>query len=241
MSRGLLCGASLWLLGCGSEPTDPARVQAPQVEAEAQVEGRDAEEGGWIALDTSPTGRLLGLPHEAPPNADPDRVVTLRVEPATLAPGLDGASVLDARFVDGAVAVITPDHHLEVHRGAEVSVVDEAVHGPIGVRGAALVYTIGDPPFLEVARADVRTGERAQVSHDLAPTWNPALGPDGEIYVVSGATGGPRLLRLGDGEPEVIETERFPSSVRASRVEGGDLIFEDEAGDEVRLAIGGGR
>ena len=92
---------------------------------------------------------------------------------------------------------------------------DVSVHGPIAVRDTTVAYTVGEAPFLEVARADVETGLREQLTHGLAPTWNPALGPDGEVYVVSGATGGPRLLRLGEGEPTVIPTERFPASVRA--------------------------
>lgn len=227
MNRACI-GALLWLVGCGGdvEPTSE-----PLVRREAPP--------GVVVLDVGPAGRLLGVPHEAPPDADPDRVVTLRVEPPSLAPELDGEAALEARFAGGGIVVIGTDHALRHHRDGEVVTLDEAVHGSVGVRGASLVYTVGDPPFVEVARADVETGLREQVTHDLAPTWNPALGPDGEIYFVSGATGGPRLLRLAEGarEPETIPTERFPSSVRAPVVEDGALIFEDETGAEVRLPV----
>lgn len=232
MNRAYI-GALLWLVGCGGD-VEPASQPLAQEEAEEPA-------AGFVVLDVGPAGRLLGIPHEAPPNADPDRVVTLRVEPASLAPELDGLAVLDARFVGDGLVLIDTEHAL-LHRGAlgsagEMVTLDVSVHGPIAVRDTTVAYTVGEAPFLEVARADVETGLREQLTHDLAPTWNPALGPDGEVYVVSGATGGPRLLRLGEGEPTVIPTERFPASVRAPVVEDGQLIFEDESGERVRLAV----
>lgn len=190
---------------------------------------------GEILLDARPDGAaLFGRPLPAPPNADPDRRLSLRVEPAGLSPDLSGAVVLDARFVEAGLAVLTESHALMLHSGGPESAtitLDTEVEGPLSVEGDQIAYVRGAWPALEVARADASTGQARAVTHDLAPTWNPALTPDGAIIFVSGATGGPKLLRAEpSGGIVELPATRFPASATAPRVVDGALVFEDEAG-----------
>lgn len=209
--------------GC-ADPEQPAAT-APLAEAARP---------GELVLDTRADGAaLFGRLLPVPANADPDRRLALRVHPESLAPALDGATALDARFVDGGLVVVTEAHALAFHGGSDAAsaILDTRVEGPLSVRGADVAYVRGAWPELEVARANVQTGVASPVTDGLAPTWNPALAGDGSIVFVSGATGGPKLLRAdAAGRITELPATRFPASAVAPRVVDGRLEFEDEAG-----------
>lgn len=52
--------------------------------------------------------------------------------------------------------------------------------------GRRVVYTRGDPPELQVVRAEVATGEATPLAPSLVPAWCPALSPDGREVIVGG-------------------------------------------------------
>jgi hypothetical protein len=189
-----------------------------------------------VLLDLRADGAaLFGRVRTPLPNADPERVVLLRSElgGAPIAGGLEGAAVLDARFSDEGLVVLGLDHVLRVHppRGAPLEL-DAQAYGPLSVEGAFVAYVRGEMPDLEVARADARTGAVEPITQSMAPTWSPALSPDGrEVVFVSGVEGAPRLYRSGGGAPrELPRTERFPTAPSAPRWRGETLFFEDERG-----------
>ena len=217
----MVAGAS----ACGE--ADPAGEAAAAVVA--------APAPGEIVLDARADGAALyGRLLPVPPDADPDRRLALRVAPVAIAPSLNGTTVLDARFVEGGgIAVLTEAHALAVHAApdAAAAILDTEVEGPLSVAGTEIAYVRGEWPTLEVAWADARTGETRQLTHGLAPTWNPAIAGDGSVVFVSGATGGPELLRVDrSGAIGEIPATRFPASATAPRVIDGTLVFEDEAG-----------
>lgn len=185
-------------------------------------------------LDRGPKGaRILGRLEPYPPNADPERVLVIRVEGSPLAAELDGARVTDARFVGDAIVTITPDHLLRLHTKSGSTVLDTEAYGPISVAGSRIAYVRGEMPFFELASADVETGVATVLTHEMAPVWSPALTPDGDsIVFVSGVEGKPRLYRMTkDGAPEALpETARTPTSPVAPYFEDGLLVFEDEQG-----------
>lgn len=189
-----------------------------------------------LLLDERKGGaRIVGRLEPYPLNADPDRVLRIQVlgpvQPG-LAERLEGAQVLDARFVGDAVVTIGADHVLRVHTPEGEKALDREVAAPMSVSGTELAYVRGLPPFFELARADVASGQATQVTNGMAPAWSPAFTPDGAIVFVSGAEGSPRLYRVDrGGEPKALpEAERTPASPIAPRFEDGLLVFEDEQG-----------
>lgn len=182
-----------------------------------------------VTLDDDGRARVEGRLEAVLPNTDADRVIVLDA-PAWLA----GTRVLDARFVPGAVAVIGADHVLRVVAPGEAArVIDEDVYGPLTVAGERVAYVRGAPPDLELARADVRTGEAEALTESMAPVWSPALSSDGEeIVFVSGASGSPRLHRRGASGAitALAPSARVPSAPTAPRWAGTTLVFEDEQG-----------
>lgn len=184
-----------------------------------------------VILDARADGAILGGRLRAtPPRTDADRVVVLRASD----PRLDGAGVIDARFVEGGVAVIGADRVLRVvAEGGVVRELDREVYGPLSVAGHLVAYVRGGPPDLELMRADVRTGVVEALTQAMAPVWSPALSSDGsEVVFVSGIEGTPRLFRLdAAGALHALPpTERTPSAPSAPRWSGSTLVFEDEHG-----------
>jgi hypothetical protein len=223
---GILLGALL--AGCAGD-VQPAQGALGDVEETLGDAPRLVAGGEEELLDRRADGAaIFGRMEPAVEDADPERVLVLRAS----VPGLDGLRVLDARFVDGGVVVIGADHVLRLLAAGDVRTLDENVYGPLSVAGDRVAYTRGEMPVLELARADLSSGEVAALTTDMAPVWSPALSADGrEVIFVSGASGSPRLCRLGaNGVVVLPEVERFPSSPRAPRWEGDELRFEDEEG-----------
>lgn len=188
-----------------------------------------------VVLDVRADGAtLFGRVVPPIPNADPDRVLVLRSDRSgqPMAGALEGTQVLDARFAGGALVVLGTDHVLRAYTDTETVELDAQVHGPLTAAGDRVAYVRGEPPELEVARADVRTHSIDAISSGMAPAWCPALRADGrEIIFVSGVTGSPRLYRSDGGAPRALpEAARFPTGPSAPRWTGDRLFFEDEAG-----------
>lgn len=247
MNRGLwleaMCVCAALGLGTGCEPSEarePGRARGaldstgPDPSPARPVAPAQAPHSAERVLDQGAGGaRIVGRLEPFPPNADPERVLVIRAEGTPLAAQLDGARVVDARFVGDAVVTIGPDHVMRVHTQAGATELDTQAYEPMSVAGSRIAYVRGEPPFLELARADVATGTAVTLTSGMAPAWSPALTPDGEAIVfVSGAAGSPRLYRIeGAGQPEALpQTARTPASPIAPRFEDGLLVFEDEQG-----------
>ena len=204
----------LVLLGC-SEPPSPAREALTQPAAPSVA----ADE---VLLDQRGDARIVGRVEPAPPNGDPDRVLTLR------GAGLDGRRALDARFVGDRIVVLDSDHVLRVIDDAGEVELDRAVEAPLSVAGGAVAYVRGEMPFFEAARAVPATGEVTAVADSIRPAWSPALSPDGARMVfATSAPGRPRLYLPGRG---YVDAPRVPTSPGGPVWLGDTLALADEAG-----------
>lgn len=175
----------------------------------------------------------------APVDADPDRVVTLRVDGF---PELDGVEALDAAFVGEGVAVVGTDHRLRwyAHPGAAPVELDERVEPPLSSEGTRLAYARGEMPFFAIVRLDVKVGAPEAVTDETRSCWSPAIAADGSLaYVCTQADAtnqGRPTLFVRDGQAtgaqgeRALPTERFPTSPVAPRFDGARLAFGDEAG-----------
>lgn len=237
---GAMCACVSLGLGAGCQSGEVEEVEGARGALEQTVAPGPSVTGPSLdaerVLDRRADGaRIAGHLEPFPPNADPERVLVIRtsgLSPA-IAAQLDGARLVDARFVGDAVATIAPDHVLRLHTQEGVRELDREAYGPMSVAGTRIAYARGEMPFFELARADVATGEVIALTTNMAPAWSPALTPDGETVVfVSGAAGSPRLYRIeGSRAPEALpETERTPASPVAPRFEQGLLVFEDDQG-----------
>lgn len=165
----------------------------------------------------------------APIDADPDRVVTLRVDGF---PELDDIRALDATFVGEGVVVLGTDHRLRflAQPGAAPVELDERVDPPLASHGTRLAYARGEMPFFAIVRLDVRVGTPEAVTDETRSCWSPAIAADGSLAYACTHDGRPRLfVRDGQGE-RALPTERFPTSPLAPRFDGAHLAFTDEAG-----------
>jgi hypothetical protein len=227
-----VCALLGGLVGCTRD--EPARPAAQALVANAP----DA-----LTLDARADGaRLLGSLVPVVEGADADRVLVLRVEGAR-APSLDGARVLDARFVGEGLVTLGTDHVLRFHPSldAQSRELDRGAEAPLSVRGLEVAYVRGEMPFFEVALADTATGGVRALTEGFAPAWSPALDGDGSVVFVSSRDGSPRLYRAarGGGVQALAPSARFPTSPFAPVLEGGRLRFADEQGQaEVELASG---
>lgn len=167
-----------------------------------------------------------------PANADPDRVLAIRVDGY---PELDGAEALDARFVAGGVVVLGADHVLRFYTqpGAAPVALDDQVEPPLAVGGVHVAYARGEMPFFEIARVDVTTGGIEALTSGLAPCWSPALTPDGARAAFACSHEGETRLFLHEGQPQLMPRARFPTGPSAPRFDGERLAFTDEEGAAV--------
>ena len=210
---------------------------APRPERTELVQGPGDSEP---ALDRRADGaRIVGNAAPPPPHTDAEPITTVQVvrDGASIAteidPSLDGAPVLHARFVADGVVTIGADHVLRWHARGRARELDRGAYGPISVAGSRIAYVRGAAPFLELARADVESGTTVGLTQGMAPTWSPALTPDGgAIVFVSGVQGTPRFYRIdGDGAPRALApTQRTPGSPVAPRFDGELLVFDDAYG-----------
>lgn len=207
------------LLGC----TAPAPAREPVLLAEPLAPGE-------IVLDQRADGaRIVGTIEPVRPNTDAERVVAIRAIAAELEP----MRALDARFAADGIVTIGTDHVLCFHRRGAIAQLDTEVYGPISVAGSRVAYVTGAAPLLELARADVSTGQAITLTSGMSPAWSPALTPDGRsIVFVSGVSGTPRFYRVdGEGPPRALApTARTPGSPIGPRFEGDLLRFDDELG-----------
>lgn len=218
------------LVACGREPapeasTAPLTVPSTPTRAPGETLG-SLDEGRAIHVRVLP----------APVDADPDRVVTLRVDGF---PELDGVEALDAAFVGDGVAVVTTDHRLRWYAqpGAAPVELDERVEPPLSSEGTRLAYARGEMPFYAIVRLDVTVGTPEAITDEARSCWSPAIAADGSLaYVCTQADatnqGRPTLfVRDAGGQGErALPTERFPTSPVAPRFDGARIAFGDEAG-----------
>lgn len=210
---------ALALSACVADPAsatraalEPASPRSPRVVLDARASGERLE------------GRRL------PPPLRSDALPHYELSSA----GLEGLVVLDARFVEGGVVVVTPEQVLRFlpTRSAPVDL-DHGVWPPIAAAHDVLAYARGLPPDLDIARSGLAAGTATQLTHGLAPAYSPALSPDGsELLFVSSALGEPRLYALdAHGHAEALAaTARTPSGPTAPQWDGATLRFEDEHG-----------
>ena len=215
-------------MACGREPAPEAStapLTVPSTPTRAPGEA-------LASLDEGRAIHVRVLP--APVDADPDRVVTLRVDGF---PELDGVEALDAAFVGDGVAVVTTDHRLRWYAqpGAAPVELDERVEPPLASEGTHLAYARGEMPFFAIVRLDVTVRTPETITDETRSCWSPAIAADGSLaYVCTHADetnqGRPTLfVRDGQGE-RALPTERFPTSTVAPRFDGARLAFGDEAG-----------
>lgn len=213
----------LWVLvACGREPASEGSAPLttplttpPRAEGETLA---SLQEGRAIHVRVLP----------APVDADPDRVVTLRVDGF---PELDDTRALDATFVGEGVAVLGTDHRLRflAQPGAALVELDERVDPPLASHGTRLAYARGEMPFFAIVRLDVRVGTPEAVTDETRSCWSPAIAADGSLAYACTHDGRPTLF-VHDGQERALPTERFPTSPLAPRFDGAHLAFTDEAG-----------
>ncbi|AKF07494.1 TolB family protein [Sandaracinus amylolyticus] len=232
MVRTAILSCLVLALAACSRPDAPAAHEAAPLLDEGEVLLDRREDGATLI------GRLAPVPEDS----DADRVLTLGT--SGLDGSLDGASVLDARFVAGGLVVLRADHVLVAHRDGATIELDTQVEGPLSIAGTRVAYVRGEFPELELAIADARSGQARALTQGMAPAWSPALSPDAtEIVFVSGVRGSPLLYRVDTrgGAPRALPpSERFPTAPVAPRwTADGTLHFEDERGPAT-LLIGEG-
>lgn len=218
------------LVACGREPAPEASSAPLTVPSTPSRTPGEA----LASLDEGRAIHVRVLP--APVDADPDRVVTLRVDGF---PELDGVEALDAAFVGDGVAVVTTEHRLRWYAqpGAAPVELDERVEPPLSSEGTRLAYARGEMPFYAIVRLDVTTGVPEAITDEARSCWSPALAADGSLaYVCTQADatnqGRPTLFvrDVGAQGERALPTERFPTSPVAPRFDGARLAFGDEAG-----------
>jgi hypothetical protein len=222
------------LVACTPEAPPPRRVIAPP-----PLSFRAADE---LVVDVAANGdALVGRPLPVPENSDADRTLTVRwLSRAGARPWrLRDAPVIDVRFVprSAALLVLTTAHtlvRLDAPAAAPV-VLDRDVHGPLSLdaTGRRVVYTRGDPPALEVVRAEIATGVATALAPGLAPAWCPALSPDGsEVLVVASPEGTPSFYRLRDGAPparwNLPSDTPLPTGPTAPVIFGDAVVYESD-------------
>lgn len=226
-----------------AERPGPLAPDAPAPEAPAPESASPiASPLPELVLDRRADGaRLVGRVLPRLPNSDAELALVLHLVPGDGSIALDvdasleGARVLDAKFAGDAVVTLGADHVLRAHGAGRPggTQLDTHAYGPISVVGARVAYVRGEVPDLELARADLSSGEARTLTQNMAPTWSPALTPDGRAIVfVSAAGGSPRFYRIdGEGAPRALpQTTRTPGSPVGPRFEGDLLVFEDELG-----------
>ena len=222
------------LVACTPEPLPARRVVAPQ-----PLTLRAPEE---VVVDVAANGdALVGRPLPLPENSDADRTLTVRwLTRAGSRPWrMRDTPVIEARYVprSAALLVLTTDHtlvRLDAPEAAPVTL-DREVHGPLSLdaAGRRVVYTRGDPPALEVVRAEVATGVTTPLAPGLAPSWCPALSPDGrEVLVVASPEGTPSFYRLREGSPSarwnLPSDTPLPTGPTAPVIFGDAVVYESD-------------
>lgn len=222
MNRVLYALASVAFACVGSESSEPAVEPA----AAALVAPTRAPSETLTALRD---GRAIHVRvASAPPNADPDRVVLLRVDGF---PELDGFEALDAAFVGDGVAVLGTDHRLRWYAQPSAAAVelDERVEPPLASAGEQLAYARGEMPFFAIVTLELSTRAPKARTEAGRSCWSPAVAGDGSLAYVCTHEGRPTLF-VNDGVERALPTERFPASPLAPHFDGARLAFTDEAG-----------
>jgi hypothetical protein len=147
------------------------------------------------------------------------------------------------------VLVLTTEHHLVRVDGPGSTVVtlDRAVHGPLSLdeAGHRVVYTRGEPPELEVVRAELATGALTVLAPGLSPSWCPALSADGrEVLLVASPEGTPAFYRVREGEAParwVLPSDTpLPTGPTAPVLFGDAVVYESD-GALCTLGLNGAR
>jgi len=222
------------LVACTPEAPPARRLVAPQ-----PLALRAPDE---VVVDVAANGEaLVGRPLPVPENSDADRTLTVRWLSRTGARPwrLRDTPLIDARYVprSAALLVLTTDHtlvRLDSPDAVPVTL-DREVHGPLSLdaTGRRVVYTRGDPPELEVVRAEIATGVSTPLAPGLAPAWCPALSPDGsEVLVVASPEGTPSFYRLREGAPparwDLPSDTPLPTGPTAPVIFGDAVVYESD-------------
>lgn len=222
---------------CAREPARPAPRPAAQLLPTLALRAE-----GEVVLDLSARGdALVARPLPVPEDSDADRALSVRwLSREGARPWRFAAEpVLDARFVPGggALLVLTTRHELLRLDAPDAAprALDANVYGPLSLDplGRAAVYTRGEPPELEVIRADLRDGTLRAMAPGLAPAWCPTLSDDGrEVIAVASPDGAPGLWRLRDDAPPapfaVPAGTALPTGPSAPVVFGDALVYESD-------------
>lgn len=228
---------ALMVCACTPDATPSRRVTPPA--PLAPLAARAADE---VVVDMRGDGDVLvGRPLPVPENSDADRALSLRWLTRGGARSWRYAETpaLEARFVpgSGAVLVVTTEHTLVRldAPGAEPSLLDRDVYGPLSLdaAGRRVVYTRGDPPTLEVVRADLATGALTPLAPSLTPSWCPTLSPDGrEVLAVASPEGTPAFYRLREGAPparwNLPADVPLPTGPTAPVIFGDAVVYESD-------------
>ncbi len=249
-----------WSVACDA-PAPVARVETPARQAATPLDAQ-ASQPDWLrfalatrdperelVLDVRDTGEaLLGRLLEAPPNADPGRAMVVRWVHPDRAPALllSGEPVEEARFVDGGVALITPDHALMYQRaGGEGPVLlDDAAYGPLSVRSDRVAYTRGEAPELVPAVSTLGGARMSLEPSGASPAWCVAWTERGDgLTFVSGASGAPSLRGARAGDGLTLEEAQWPMEDAPAGPSGpvwrdALMVYEGERGLRVANARG---
>ena len=178
---------------------------------------------------------------EAPSNADPDRAIVLD-EPLDDLP--IGFPLLEAHRIGDGLLVLQTNHELWWRDANGARRIERDVEAPLSVRGRRVAFARGDMPDFEIVMLELAGSDRSvdfirPLTAGFAPTWNPALGPAGDVVFVSGRSGEAELYRVRPGETPVklVLEGSFPSSIEAPRYDGVSLRFHDEHGAAHTLPI----
>lgn len=188
---------------------------------------------------------------EVPPNADPDRAIVLDEPLGDLPVGfrlLEAHRIGAADGTEEGLLVLQTNHELWWRDARGARRLERDVEAPLSVRGRQVAFARGQMPDFEIVLLTISAstgaadfvlpltdppGQRGQPLTDgYAPTWNPAIGPAGDVVFVSGRSGEPELYRVRPGEAPVklVLDGPFPSAIEPPIHDGVSLSFRDEQG-----------
>ncbi|MCB9614530.1 MAG: hypothetical protein H6722_18990 [Sandaracinus sp.] len=218
---------SLALLGllasCAAPPSAPESPEVPPSEA-ARPDVVEAVLGARAHLAPAPV------------DGDPDRVIVLD-EPLGDLPA--GYRLLEAHRVGDGLLILQTNHELWWRAEGQARRIEREVEAPLSVRGRQVAFARGEMPDFEIVTYDLDADFVRPLTEGFAPTWNPALGPSGDVIFVSGRDGTPALYRVRPGEAprRLLDDGAFPSWIEAPIHDGVTLRYRDHDGVEHAIAI----
>lgn len=249
-ASALLLAITLSLLGCDPQDRAPASSTASASLTQDKTASLSTMQSMMGSnerlLAVSDEGALcFGISQPIILNADPPRVFQARCLPpgdAKASPLPDELGLVeDVRFFPGEQTALfmTEDHRLLQWQKGALTTLDEGAYGPISVSpsGRYIAYLKGLEPSFEVVLFDRVAKKTSTPGSELGGSWSPAVGDEGQVVMMSAATGYGELYLVKPNEPPKQLTGReqgqqlaTPTGPSAPLLKGNTLFFEDAQG-----------